>query len=288
MASNISPRSCIRQTREWIAWTPQGYYVSSVHGDQLIGWHLNRGRDRSALFYRAVQFERLLYRPDIVDAAFAARDPRPAVAAPRRERAFDIAELRRIAPPLVRLRPRPPIPAPRTPPRARVRIDAQAVSLPMRDLTVYVNNVPITPSRARPLGASDAQSVAREVEVDLAEAENVVRVEISNGESLGLDEIVVDAARPLRPLPDPGRRLVFARGRHQSVSRSSSPTTNRPISTSLHATRTRWRASSRPRARAISAKCMCACCPTMRPSSHRAGTSSMRWTFLPTPARATR
>ena len=59
---------------EWIAWTPQGYYVSSDAGDQYIGWHLNRGREGTPLFYRAVQFERLLYRPDIVDESF--RQPR--------------------------------------------------------------------------------------------------------------------------------------------------------------------------------------------------------------------
>ena len=101
------------QTLEWIAWTPQGYYVSSVRGDQLIGWHLNRGRDRSALFYRAVQFERLLYRPDIVDAAFAARDPRPPWprrAANARSTSPNCAASRRR---WCGCRPRPPIPAPR-------------------------------------------------------------------------------------------------------------------------------------------------------------------------------
>lgn len=181
-------------TLEWIAWTPQGYYVSSTQGDLAIGWHLNRGPDDAALFYRAVQFERLLYRPDIVDAALAARDPRPAVATPRRGPAFDIAELRRIAPPQIRLAAAAAGGAPAAgPARTRVRIDAQAVNLPMRDLTVYVNNVPVTPSRARTLAGAEARSVTRDIEVDLAEPENVVRVEVSNGEALGLRELVVDA-----------------------------------------------------------------------------------------------
>jgi WD40 repeat protein len=194
-------------TREWIAWTPGGYYVSSTQGDQHIGWHLNRSADEAPLFYRAAQFERLLYRPDIVDAALAARAPRPVVAAPRRERAFDIAELRRIAPPVVRLH------ASASGAAARIRVEAQAVSLPMQDLTVYVNNVPITASRARALGGAEARRVSREVEVDLAEPENIVRVEISNGQALGVHEIVVDAhGAPRLPPPASGDLYVLAVG----------------------------------------------------------------------------
>ena len=62
---------------EWIAWNGAGYYVSSSAGDEYIGWHLNRGREQGADFYRAVQFERILYRPDLVDESFRRRG-RPA------------------------------------------------------------------------------------------------------------------------------------------------------------------------------------------------------------------
>lgn len=31
------------QTRNWVAWTPSGYYMASPGGERLIGWHLNRG-----------------------------------------------------------------------------------------------------------------------------------------------------------------------------------------------------------------------------------------------------
>ena len=52
--------------QDWIAWAPSGYYVSSIYGDNFVGWHLNRGIDRTPDFYRAVQFDRILYRPDKV------------------------------------------------------------------------------------------------------------------------------------------------------------------------------------------------------------------------------
>ena len=90
-------------TAEWIAWTPQGYYLSSNNGDQYIGWHLNRGREGTPRFYRAVQFERLLYRPDIVEATYLGRHPRASVPSPSNGETFEIEKLATIAPPVVRL-----------------------------------------------------------------------------------------------------------------------------------------------------------------------------------------
>jgi hypothetical protein len=52
--------------RDWVLWRPDGYYASSELGDNLIGWHVNRGMDKEPDFYRAVQFERQFYRPDLL------------------------------------------------------------------------------------------------------------------------------------------------------------------------------------------------------------------------------
>ena len=51
---------------EWVAWTPHGYYTSSLNGDKYIGWHVNQGEDKAARFYGAVQFQKAFYRPDVV------------------------------------------------------------------------------------------------------------------------------------------------------------------------------------------------------------------------------
>ncbi len=52
--------------REWIAWTPEGYYAASAGGERLIGWHVNNGPDRMGSFFPAVQFRKSLYRPDVI------------------------------------------------------------------------------------------------------------------------------------------------------------------------------------------------------------------------------
>jgi WD40 repeat protein len=50
----------------WVAWTPNGFYAASVGGEDLIGWHINRGENRAALFYGASRFRDLYYRPDLI------------------------------------------------------------------------------------------------------------------------------------------------------------------------------------------------------------------------------
>ena len=47
-------------------WTPQGYYQASVGGEDLIGWHLNRGLDAAPEFHGASRFRDQFYRPDVI------------------------------------------------------------------------------------------------------------------------------------------------------------------------------------------------------------------------------
>lgn len=57
----------IDQVGEWAIWTPQGYYdSSSLHGDELFGWQINRGSDKAPDFFRADQFRGQLERPEVL------------------------------------------------------------------------------------------------------------------------------------------------------------------------------------------------------------------------------
>ncbi|HBE70831.1 MAG TPA: hypothetical protein DDW52_22015 [Planctomycetaceae bacterium] len=62
----------------WIIWTPAGYYDASPGAEQLIGWHVNRGPDKAAAFYKVQQFRDQLYRPDIINAILAGTPPEKA------------------------------------------------------------------------------------------------------------------------------------------------------------------------------------------------------------------
>lgn len=67
------------QDRRWVAWTPEGTFdhspgeVEGKRPDQLIGFHLNRARNREAEMVRVEQLYGKLARRDLVMATFAGR-----------------------------------------------------------------------------------------------------------------------------------------------------------------------------------------------------------------------
>jgi Caspase domain len=83
------------QSRKWVAWTPSGYYMASAGGEDLIGWHVNRGWEQEADFFPASQFRAEYNRPDIVKLVLKTKDEAEAVqqanAAAQREAAKPVA-----------------------------------------------------------------------------------------------------------------------------------------------------------------------------------------------------
>ncbi len=52
---------------KWIAWTPEGFYSSSVAGEQLIGWLVNDVSDpKNPIYYDFGTFREIFYRPDVI------------------------------------------------------------------------------------------------------------------------------------------------------------------------------------------------------------------------------
>ena len=52
--------------QRWIVWTPEGYYDAAAGAEDLLGWHVNQGPDKEALFYPVSQFRKIYYRPDVI------------------------------------------------------------------------------------------------------------------------------------------------------------------------------------------------------------------------------
>jgi hypothetical protein len=48
----------------WVLWTSTGYYGASPGAEELIGWHVNRGRDAAAGFFPAARFRTTFFRPE--------------------------------------------------------------------------------------------------------------------------------------------------------------------------------------------------------------------------------
>lgn len=56
--------------KKWVVWTPEGFFDHSPGGEELIGWHLNRGREKEAEFIPVGKLYNQFYRPDLVTMAF--------------------------------------------------------------------------------------------------------------------------------------------------------------------------------------------------------------------------
>jgi WD40 repeat protein len=65
--------------KRWLAWTPSGYYDASPGAEDLIGWHINNGRDAAADFFPVGQFRDVYYRPDVIAAVLEIGDETRAV-----------------------------------------------------------------------------------------------------------------------------------------------------------------------------------------------------------------
>jgi WD domain, G-beta repeat len=67
------------KTLDWIAWTPSGYYMASPGGEDLIGWHINRGWNQQPDFFSVSKFRDSYARADVVQQVLSALDEAQAV-----------------------------------------------------------------------------------------------------------------------------------------------------------------------------------------------------------------
>jgi WD40 repeat protein len=194
-----------RNASDWIAWIPGGYYASSAFGDRHIGWHLNRGLDMAPDFIYAVQLERVLFRPDLVRSALQLRPAASSTPASL----LSSEQMAKMAPPRLRIR-LAGIDIVRA--IARISIDGERAGPDMQDIAVYVNDIPVTPTKDRSLQASEARQFKREYEVPLSRSVNDIRVEAFTGLSMGLARIQAELPEGSSPVSTSGDLYVLAIG----------------------------------------------------------------------------
>lgn len=89
--------------KRWVIWTPSGYYDASAGADDIIGWHINNGKDREADFFPVSRFKSKYYRPDVIAKVFETLDEKEAIRLANEEsgrKTQDIA-IKEMLPPVV-------------------------------------------------------------------------------------------------------------------------------------------------------------------------------------------
>lgn len=61
--------------KRWALWTPSGYYDCSEGAEELIGWHVNQGKEKEAAFYPVARFFEQFYRPELITEVARSLDP---------------------------------------------------------------------------------------------------------------------------------------------------------------------------------------------------------------------
>jgi len=178
----------VGEDQEWVAWTPEGYYTSSVNGDKYIGWHLNRGVDQAAEFYPAARFQKQFYRPALISEYLKTRDMQAAlknVPDRRNEPLAGPASVVASLPPMIS------ISAPEqdgTVQERELTVKAEALSntLPITDVKILLNGVQA--SSGSGLSGGDPRRRRVQAVVQLADGQNVISVIASNEKAMSEPE----------------------------------------------------------------------------------------------------
>lgn len=122
--------------KRWVLWTPEGFFDASPGAEDLIGWHLNRGKDREAEFVSGSAMYKFFYRPDLVQAKFEGKD----ISAYMKD--FDINKVlnQKTLPPKVRFITKP---ATSDSPDITLRAEVCDNGGGVGDITLYLDNMPV-------------------------------------------------------------------------------------------------------------------------------------------------
>lgn len=165
----------VTSDNDWIAWTPEGYYTSSLDGDRYIGWHVYRGIEKRADYYSAAQFKDR-YRPAVVAEYLKTRNIETALKNMERGSRFPPAD------PI--LSSTPPVVFILAPERDETTVNTATLTvravaeaapnmLPVSGIEVLINGSP----------AGRAKGNEIEMQVPLKPGENILSVTATNGKS---------------------------------------------------------------------------------------------------------
>nr|VFK60527.1 MAG: WD40 repeat [Candidatus Kentron sp. TUN] len=201
---------------EWVAWTPAGYYTASLHGDQLMGWQMNQGEDRLALYYPAERFAGRFRKPRVVAHYLATGDLARAIALANRETPDEASvtethagDLLAIAPPMLFIRE--PNRSQLTTDRPRLLLMAEARSVndkSVRELWVTVNGRRPDAGGVK-VFAAGVRRAKFETELALDPGENRIAIYAKNQDTRSEPEMLYVTRQDPKPEPAPQKPNLY-------------------------------------------------------------------------------
>ena len=196
---------------DWVVWVPDGFFLSSPQGDQYIGWQLNNGKDVEPDYYTAFQFERLLYRPDLVDKYFMNQGSWGQLQS-EVDRAFTVNNIRESAPPDIEISQVSPSSIVESSNNIELELNIKKRILPIKEYSVFVNGLPVVSYEMRQLIESERKGFNRIHNIPLSEGLNEVRVEVLTEKSLGLQTTYIEQSIETKTLIEDQKKNLYIFG----------------------------------------------------------------------------
>ena len=178
---------------EWVAWTPAGYYTSSLKGGNYIGWHINRGADRSALYYPGSQFSKKFYSPETVaayirsegDIDLALEIVNASKPVRKKIKKTEVSDIENILPPIVYFKLPADIDSVVSTGEVRIKAAAKSINRePVTDIWVLVNGRRVDKNRGIQLKNNRVKKDGLKAEIDitvpLTQKENRISIVAKN------------------------------------------------------------------------------------------------------------
>jgi WD40 repeat protein len=173
--------------QRWVLWTPSGYYDASPGAENLIGWHVNNGKNKAADFFPASRFRDRFNRPDVLTKILDTQDEARAVQLANAEsgrKQTTLISVAQVLPPVVEI-VSPTADTAVNSTTVKVRYNVRTLAdAPVTGLRVRVNGQAVSADRALKLKSDSGDT--REVEVTIPEQDSEIALfaENKNGVSV--------------------------------------------------------------------------------------------------------
>jgi hypothetical protein len=176
--------------KQWVLWTRSGYYDAAPGADDLIGWHVNRGKEQTADFFPVAQFRNTYYRPDVIAKVLETEDEAEAVRLVNEEAGKKAPQtaLAQMLPPVVTIRS--PLDGTEvSTPEVTVTFTVRTPSgEPVTGVKALVNGRPVVTQRGVTVAADDRD--VRELRVPIPETDSEIAILAENRMATGEPALV--------------------------------------------------------------------------------------------------
>lgn len=175
----------VSKENEYIVWSQNGYFTSSVGGDKYVGYHINQGIYKEARYIGSDKYFDTYYRPDIIENILKTGSEKKAIAYASKTKKVKSINVASSLPPVVSLLSSSSIKTKQDSVTVKYQIDSKE---PVTETVIIVNGKKLD-TRALIIKKQDN---IKTLTVDLENGDNVISIKARNKYAFS-DEIIINA-----------------------------------------------------------------------------------------------